>query len=110
VNHEFKAASMRKSLLATISFVATLTGAEAQPITGTANQNFCQVVVVTCEEGSEDTCRPAFKGSMSSGQSFTSQTGRLCYKREKKIGDCKSGLLPYWNCATAAGHPSFLIQ
>jgi hypothetical protein len=101
---------MLRLLFATLAVFAALTEARAQQITGTANQNFCRVVIVTCEEGSEDTCRPVFDGSMSNQQSFTSNTGRLCFKRERKIGDCKSGLVPHWSCATALSHPSFMIQ
>lgn len=101
---------MRKLTFAMLSALATLGPAHAQQLTGTANQSFCHVVIVTCEEGSEDSCRPEFDGRMTNGQSFTSRTGRLCYKRDKTAGDCRSGLSPYWSCASAAGNPTLLIQ
>jgi hypothetical protein len=93
-----------------VTLLLTAATATAASLTGTANQRFCQVIIATCAEGSEDTCRPEFSGSMSEGQSFTSKTGRLCYKRDRKPGDCGSGLQPYWNCATHFGNPNMLIQ
>lgn len=103
------------SLAAALGFAGLLLGAafaNAQTIVGIASQNFCSVAIVTCNQSPEDSCPLQFNGSMAQGQSFTSNTGRLCYKRENRPGDCASGQMVSWNCATRtiSGSENFSIQ
>lgn len=72
--------------------------AYAGDVTAKASQNFARVQINTCNMMNPDQCPVVFDGPMSAGQTYRSDTGRLCYKRENYPGNAQSGMEASWNC------------
>jgi hypothetical protein len=70
----------------------------AGDITATASQNYVHVEIIFCNQSDLDNCPLVFNGPMTQGQSITSNTGHLCYKRENYPGDASRGMEVNWNC------------
>jgi len=92
---------MRAQLIVGICLlIAASSPAFAGDIVASSSQNFQRVEIIVCNNANLDQCPIVYNGPMAAGQSFTSSTGHLCYKRENYPGDVSRGMESNWSCDT----------